>query len=114
MKELNPLAIQKLKITGGTGSHTVSAKLPELVTRVGKCLIKMLRNQYEALNSRVADLTPAEALSRLREQIILYLKGAYPFNRPFREGRDYPGAWWNALNAVHDAQPLAVCTLFPF
>lgn len=107
VRDLNPLVIARIKLGG---SHPESqSDLPASVKRIGKFLLTMLRTEYEHRKEPICDLTIAEANGRLREQIVQYLKSAYPFSRPYR-AKESAMDWWGALDRdqTHDAQPLAV------
>ncbi|TDL27052.1 hypothetical protein BD410DRAFT_482783 [Rickenella mellea] len=107
MRDLNPLAIQKIKI-GGSSAQSSTADLPETLRRVGRYLLKLLRVEYEQQNFQIAKLSAPEAVDRCKEQVQKYIKGVYPFNVPFREN-DTAVGWWTRLDndKSNDPQPLA-------
>jgi hypothetical protein len=77
---------------------------------MGKFLLNMLRVEYEKRRVPIANLSIADANTRLKDLIRKFIKGAYPFDRDLRQG-ETAYQWWNSLDRdrTSDAQPLAVC-----
>lgn len=118
-RDLNPLSIRKLKIPprGGGGARETSnlnehSFVPEILRRASKFLVGMLKCYYEKdqLNQVFPGLSKRDAYLSLREQLVKYQKGIYPFDRPFNEPTDTAGIWWSRLDEdrSNDPQPLAV------
>ena len=112
LNDLNPLTIKAIKIPSQQPKKE-NAKIPKSVLRVGDFLCSLLRTEYEKKQILVADLPAPQALDGLKDQICLYVKGAYPFELPLPASQD-PFEWWKCLDedvtrkAV--VQPLAVST----
>ena len=107
VRDLNPLAIQKIKI--GNRSAPEDPALPTTVIRIGTFLLGMLKREYELRKATIANLSIADANRRLKDLIKKYLKSVYPFDlalRPNETAYD----WWRRLDTdqSNDAQPLAV------
>jgi hypothetical protein len=115
IRDLNPLSIERIRIPAKNGATKARAPLPEpelpnSVRRMGKCLLHMLRIEYEKRHMPIANLSIADANMRLKDQIRKFLKAVYPFDRDLRPGES-AYQWWVNLDQDHsnDAQPLAVC-----
>ena len=112
MKDLNPLVIKAIKVGGGASPEK---KLPELIKRASDFLLEMLRKEYVIQKQAVAGLEAREALTCLKDQIVHFVKNAYPFDRELAPG-DGPQEWWQALSVdqtpLNQAQPLAVSLHF--
>ena len=71
-------------------------------------MLKMLRTEYDNKGSPIAELKIEDANVALKTQVLLYVKGLWPFDRPVRRGQG-PYEWWKELDESSDeAQPLAV------
>ena len=134
LNDLNPLILKKIKIgpscaavpqnpTTTTDSVGIaitpeagtdrSPPLPQSLRRAGNYLLRLLRIEYEQRNSPIADLEAEEALSQLKDQVVAFATGGYPFNRTFSPSQT-PFEWWRALDedkSTPEAQPLAVSSL---
>ena len=116
IRELNPLELAKIKIPAkknGTGpscsNPAKDGELPSTVKWMANYLLCMLHTEYVNEKATIADLNIATANSRLKEQALKYVKGAYPFDRNLCEG-ETAIEWWQKLNAccMNDAQLMAV------
>ena len=83
--------------------------MPSTVKQMANYLLRMLCTEYVNKKATIADLNIATANSRLKEQALKYVKGAYPFDRDLCEGKTAI-EWWQKLDAcrTNDAQPMAV------
>ncbi|KAL5489773.1 hypothetical protein ACEPAI_4605 [Sanghuangporus weigelae] len=116
LRDLNPLVMQKLKIPARDGSGKsmkadlsgAEPSLPDSLRRTGTFLLGMLCAQYQDLKMPIAGLSAQEANGLLKQQVVKYVKGVYPFDRPFHD-TDHAGEWWKNLDKdqLNDAQPLA-------
>lgn len=121
IRELNPLNLGKIKIpanksgTAPRRSNPAKDEVPSTVKRMANYLLRMLRTEYIDKKAIIAGLDIATANSRLKEQALKYVKGAYPFDRDLGEG-ETAIQWWRKLDECRtkDAQPMAVraCLLF--
>ena len=112
IRDLNPLAIAKIKIRRNIQDEPASSEteeLPETLRRIGTYLLQMLRIEYQQKKVQIAGMDIHDAVQELKIQVRQYAKQAYPFDRPYKES-DGPRKWWERLNAnrSNDAQPLAV------
>lgn len=115
--DLNPLAIKRLKIPPRnidgtldvTNAQPAETRIPQSLVRTGTFLLGLLRSEYKNLNRQIAGLNICDTNVRLKEQIISYQKGLYPFNRTL-QSQDTAKDWWKRLNSCPsgDPQPLAV------
>ncbi|KAL5536596.1 hypothetical protein ACEPAF_419 [Sanghuangporus sanghuang] len=116
VRDLNPLALQKLKIPARDSSGKLLVKngtdtepqMPPSLRRAGTFLLGMLRTQYENLKIPIVGLSAQDANVLLKQQLVKYTKAIYPFDRPFHD-TDHAGGWWKQLDIdrTNDAQPLA-------
>lgn len=116
-RDLNPLAIQKVRISRLTSTSRTpadaNAELPPTLRRVGLFLLSQLRIHYQSKQSPIANLTASQACDRLKEQLLQYQKASYPFDRPLLSD-DTAQRWWARLDEDkgNESQPMAVST-FP-
>ena len=94
------MSIPRIAIGRSNGHFTVKKKTQEdVMKRVGLCLQKMLRSEYgdaydgdlskkkpqeimAMRNTRIAHLTPAQALQSLKRALKIYSANEEPFDRP--------------------------------
>ncbi|GJE84361.1 hypothetical protein PsYK624_004370 [Phanerochaete sordida] len=111
VKDLNPLTIAKVRIGGSaSASGSQTSKVPELVKRAGNFLMDMAWTEYNVRERVIAGLSQEAVVERLRDQVLRFVKGAYPFDREVFPS-DGPQQWWDRLNVdqtpSNPAQPLA-------
>ena len=112
LNDLNPLTIKAIKIPSQHPNKKLE-KLPKSVIRLGDFLLSLLRIEYEQKDTPIADLPVAQAVDNLKDQIVSYVKGAYPFELPMFSPQD-PFEWWKRLDGDASrktaVQPMAVST----
>ncbi|KAF9240037.1 hypothetical protein BU15DRAFT_74264 [Melanogaster broomeanus] len=107
-KDNNPLAVPTITISKKGGTPKCTTKVPaNLLQRVGVSLQKMLRHEFgdaftntdwktpqkqmQLQNPLLSKYHPADALTRLKDQLKAYAKGIDPFDRPIRTKTGYCG-----------------------
>jgi hypothetical protein len=126
IRDLNPLAIQKITIPARSAKGKPAAKnetVPPSIQRLTNYLALMLKREFARFKhphtGKKADpqpvpqpkwftqLTPRRALELLVEQILKFSKSSYPFERKL-EIDENPFQYWSRLKQEEAAQPLAV------
>ncbi|KAF9237836.1 hypothetical protein BU15DRAFT_75631 [Melanogaster broomeanus] len=127
-KDNNPLAIPTITISKKGGTPKCTTKVPaDLLQRVGVSLQKMLRHEFgdaftntdwktpqkqmQLQNPLLSKYHPADALTRLKDQLKAYAKGIDPFNRPIRTKTESTVDWWAGVQKDTDADVLGALAL---
>ena len=114
LKNINPLSIAPIQIhrTASGLSATSTTDSNKTLSRIGAFLVSQLRAEYESKKEKINGLKAAMALEKLRDQIITYAKGLWPFNRATVD-RNNVAKYWRDLQHHEGADVLAVsCIVF--
>ncbi|KIM56279.1 hypothetical protein SCLCIDRAFT_29720 [Scleroderma citrinum Foug A] len=108
LKNINPLSITPIQIhrTASGLSATSTADSNKTLSRIGAFLVSQLRAEYESKKEKINGLKAAMALEKLRDQIITYAKGLWPFNRATVD-RNNVAKYWRDLQHHEGADVLA-------
>ena len=114
-KNINLLSIAPLQIhRTATGlSATSTADSNKTLSRIGAFLVSQLQAEYKSKKETINGLKAAIALEKLRDQIITYTKGLWPFNRATTDTNNV-AQYWQDLKHHDGADVLAVshCIVF--
>lgn len=98
----------RLKTKSGTPASVVPEDDNKTFKRIGTFLVSMLKSEYMGKKEQIGKLNAKDALDQLKNQLLSYSKGVWPFNLSYGDSDD-PMSWWKPLTMNPDAQVLAVC-----
>jgi len=109
LKNVNPLSIAPIQIHQAAGglSATSTADANKTLPRIGTFLVSQLQEEYESKQEKIHGLEALVALEKLKDQIIAYAKGLWPFNQA-SINRDNVAKYWQDLRDHESADVLAV------
>ena len=82
LKNINPLFIAPIQIHCAASrlSATSTANSHKTLSHIGTFLVSQLQAEYKFKKEKIHGLEAVVALEKLRDQIISYAKGLWPFN----------------------------------
>ena len=81
--------------------------MPTKLSHIGTFLVSQLWAEYESKQKKIHGLEALVALEKLKDQIIAYAKGLWPFNQA-SVNRDNVAKYWRDLRDHESADVLAV------